>query len=136
MLSLRLHGLTLVLLVLNIVSVVMLFRLVPDRQLAGYIAGTLFVLMGLWVTISEFKMGRGLRSVSFWAGLVFLVFSALPILGIRALNPGVPFDELSVFGVPGPQLHVISNGTFMLMITATIIEIIRDVVARRSINPL
>lgn len=122
----RVHWLSLLLLVLNIVAVTTIFKLIPDRQVAGYVAGALFVGMGLWVLLTEISMGRFVRSFGLWSAVIFLALSALPILGLRIFNPGIAFDELSFLGMNGPQLHKLSNWTFMAMIAATLIELVRD----------
>lgn len=106
--------------ILVIVSVLVIFKVIPDRQIAATCAGILFVEMPLVVMFLEFRQ-RKLEYKWWFAGVLqFWLPFALPILGLRVLNWGVPFEELSFLGVPGPVLHQWSSKSYMVMMLFTI----------------
>ncbi|WP_374078249.1 hypothetical protein [Bdellovibrio bacteriovorus] len=105
--------------VIVIVLVMVIFKFIPDRQIAATVAGVLFV--GLPVVLMVLEYRRAELSQFFWfvAVLQFWTLFALPILGIRLLNWGVPFEELSFLGIPGPVLHQWSSKSYMVMMLFT-----------------
>lgn len=103
-----------------IVAVMGIFRFIEDRQIAATVAGFLFVLVPLVLMALEYRRA-GLREKLWFAGVLqFWVLFALPILGVRLLNWGVPFEQLSVLGVPGPVLHQFSSKSYMVMMVITV----------------
>ncbi|GIL16385.1 MAG: hypothetical protein BroJett040_01360 [Oligoflexia bacterium] len=104
------------------VIVMVIFRSVSDRQVAGIIAGLLFLLAPSIVIWNEYRMGTWKKQASFWGSLCFLVFSALPIFILRVTNYGQPFEELSVLGVTGPMLHKFSNYFFIVLLLGFFID--------------
>lgn len=108
----------LLILVLWVIGVGLLFRFSPDRQMAGAIAGVIFVAIPLVLLVSELRQAQ-----RHWYQLVavgvFLVVSALPIFLLRIFNWGTDFNELSLLGVTGPQLHKLSNVLYLAMMATT-----------------
>lgn len=108
----------LLILILWVIGVGLLFKFSPDRQVAGAIAGVVFIGIPLVLLASELRQPR-----KHWYQLVtvgvFLVVSALPIFLLRVLNWGTDFNELSLLGVTGPQLHKLSNVLYIAMIVTT-----------------
>lgn len=110
---------------LVIVAVVAIFKLNTDIKLASVQAGTLFVLLPLFLGGYEAKK-FGFRNRAFFAGLLqFWIFFALPILSLRLLNWETPFAELSFLGIPGPALHQYANHSYMVMMVLTLWSYIR-----------
>lgn len=103
-----------------IVLVVMIFKLIPEKQIAATVAGFLFVLLPPILMTVEYR--RAGLSQFWWFVLTmqFWTLFALPILGIRLLNWGVPFDQLSFLGIPGPVLHQWSSKSYMVMMLVTV----------------
>jgi hypothetical protein len=99
-----------------VVAVIFLFRLIADRKIAALIAGTLFLIGPVLVLYFEMRAKCLLRSFSSWGACVFLLFSALPIFGLRILNWNEPFENLTLLGIPAPELHKISNIVFFAML--------------------
>lgn len=114
------------LLAAHIAAVIFLFRLIDDRRLAGVIAGSLFLEIGVLLAFLEVKFGRGLKSLVFWAAAFFLVVSAIPVMSLRLTHWDMAFDEIEWMGLTGRQLHSFSNATYLLMAGAVIIEAFRD----------
>lgn len=121
----------LVLLGLHVLAVVLIFRWIEDRRLAGLTAACLFLEIGLVVTFLEYRWGRALGSLAFWSALIFLLGSVVPVVGLRLTFWETPFDEIQWMGITGSQLHRISNFTYISMIAMVVVEGVRDHMARR-----
>lgn len=105
---------------MTIVFVMLFFKYIGDRQIAATAAGSLFVGIPLGMLFFELKR-TGFKS-RLWAIIVlqFWILFALPILGLRILNWGVPFEDLSFLGISGPMLHQWSSKSYMLMMASTL----------------
>lgn len=108
-----------------ILVVMLLFRLMPDRQVAATLAGIGFVLWPVLFLVSEYLRRPALNTSHIIVLGVFLLFCALPILLLRVLNWGVPFDQLSFMGIPGPVIHKASNYIYILMLVSAIYHYVR-----------
>jgi uncharacterized membrane protein YjdF len=107
---------------LVIVAVIAIFAMISDRQVAATVAGVLFVAMPLGLMAWEHQRAQFEEKTWFAGMLQFWVIFALPILGIRLTNWGVPFDQLSFWGIPGPLLHSWSSKSYMVMMAITAIR--------------
>lgn len=106
--------------VIVIVLVTMSFKFIPERQVAATVAGVLFVGLPLGMMIWEYRRAGLAQMAWFVAVLQFWTVFALPILGMRLANWGVPFEELSFLGIPGPVLHQWSSKSYMVMMAFTL----------------
>jgi ABC-type multidrug transport system permease subunit len=105
--------------VLVILAVTVIFKVIPDRQIAATIAGFLFVLLPVVLMVMEYRRAQLAAMIWFVGVLQFWTLFALPILSIRLLNWGVPFDALSFLGIPGPVLHQYSSKSYLVMMVLT-----------------
>lgn len=62
----------------------------------------------------------------------FLGLFALPIFSLRLLFWDSEFKDLSFFGLPGPLLHRLSNGSFLIMFIATAFMLISEYLAQKK----
>ncbi|WP_415062701.1 hypothetical protein [Bdellovibrio sp.] len=106
--------------VIVIVLVTMSFKFIPERQVAATVAGVLFVGLPLGMMTWEYRRAGLEQMAWFVAVLQFWTVFALPILGMRLANWGVPFEELSFLGIPGPVLHQWSSKSYMVMMVFTL----------------
>lgn len=122
------NRLEIMVLALWIVIVVLLFKLIPEKQIAGLIAGIGFCLVPTYLMI---KILRQLKQESYKtvsiirivAIVIFLLSAALPVLGLRILNWGAEFNSLELFGIAsGQQLHMWSNYAYLIMMMSFIIN--------------
>lgn len=110
---------------LVVLAVMGLFHWIPEKQVAALFAGSLFILVPLAVIHMEWNILKDYRSLSGWGCLLFLLISALPVFLLRVMNWGTPFDELSLLGVSGPDMHKMSNGIFLLMLLGFVVDSVR-----------
>lgn len=109
--------------VVVMIGVMASFKLIPEKQVAAVIAGLLFLVSSVGIVLFEMKHPDFKKRFTFWGTLAFILTSAIPILALRLLNWGVPFEELSVLGIPGTELHKFSNYMFFLMVVCLFVDI-------------
>ncbi len=102
-----------------ILAVVALFRGIADRQVAATLAGVLFVTLPVVMMVLEYRRAELSQMLWFVVVMQFWTLFALPILGMRLLNWGIPFEQLSFLGIPGPVLHQWSSKSYIAMMVAT-----------------
>lgn len=114
-----------VVLLVWIVVVMLLFRLVSDRQIAATLAGVGFVIWPILFLSYEYSRYPNVSKTHIVVVLLFLLLCAFPILFLRVLNWGTPFDQLSFVGVPGPMIHKVSNYIYILMLVSAAYQYFR-----------
>lgn len=96
-----------------------IFKFIPDRQVAATLAGTLFVGLPVALMVIEYRRAGLEQFYWFVAVMQFWTLFALPILGMRLANWGVPFEQLSFIGIPGSVLHQWSSKSYIVMMGFT-----------------
>ncbi len=114
------------LVVFQVVSTVVaatVFRIGLDPRVAGLIAGTSFVLVGMWgIRTAWAARAEGLlANIVFLMSLVHVFGIALPMIGFRLLNWSEPFSKVAVWGLSGPQFHEISTRVFGFWVVFSIV---------------
>lgn len=104
---------------LVILMVMALFRGIGDRQIAATLAGTLFVILPVVMMAWEYRRAGLQEMLWFVVVLQFWTLFAVPILGMRLLNWGIPFEQLSFLGIAGPVLHQWSSKSYTVMMAVT-----------------
>ncbi|RYZ76369.1 MAG: hypothetical protein EOP05_05215 [Proteobacteria bacterium] len=120
----RYFGFLLILELLVIGIVTTIFKFIPDRMTAGAIAGTIFVLLGVYIVRGGWKE-REKRTASYYAGCLHLFLSSLPLMITRLLNQSAGFEQVNVLGLPGPIFHRVSTTIYMILLIATIWDFVR-----------
>ena len=92
--------------------------------MAGLIAGMVFLFSTLAVVVLEAVKARALTA-TLVGGLVFLILSVFPILILRWMSWGVPFDQARLMGMPGAFLHRSSNLLFLLFLVGIFLSLQR-----------
>lgn len=105
-----------------IILVLASFKFIPDRQIAAVIASFLFLVSTLGIIYWEKKYEGFHKKVSFYALMAFLVLSIIPVMTLRFMNWGIPFENLSMGGIPGTELHKFSNYLFIGLMIAFFID--------------
>ncbi len=104
-------------LILWAIGVGFVFKLVENRQVAGLIAGIVFILIPIFFLWLECRK----KIIQYFYVLllsIFLIFSAIPIFLLRILNWGTDFKELSLLGVSAELLHRSSTFLYILIMLA------------------
>ncbi len=110
-----------------IVVAITSFTMIPERILAGVIAGSVFSALGLWIVASGFwgQWHREVRtSWTFWLGSVHLFGVALPMMITRLLNHSLEFKDVLIWGLPGPVFHRLSTVIYSLLLLATAVDFV------------
>ncbi len=106
-------------------TVVLIFKSVSDRIVAGAMAGTVFVAIGAWIFISGLRDVKIRRSPTFVMACVHLFGVALPMMITRLLNQSIAFQEVKIWGLPGPAFHSLSTGVYFVLLAATLLDAVR-----------
>ena len=107
------------------------FKLIPVRVVAGAVAGTYFVLSGLYMTTRAWKWTDRWTSFSFYPLLTHVFAIAIPWLVVRAIHSDQPFERVQILGLSGPQLHQLSSWIFLSLMVGTVLDLLRVLVRKR-----
>jgi hypothetical protein len=107
---------------LVVAAVLLSFHFIPVKDKAAVVAGTLFLLSTIFILVYESRFPGAAKRATFWGALLFLVASAIPIFSLRVFHWGTPFNQLSLFGIPGPRLHEFSNYLFLILVVCFFID--------------
>ncbi|MGZ3774701.1 MAG: hypothetical protein ACXVCY_10355 [Pseudobdellovibrionaceae bacterium] len=118
--------------VIVIVAVTAIFKVIAERQMAAVIAGFLFVIFPVIMMAYEYRRARLLYFYWYICVLQFWIFFALPIFGLRVLNWGIPFDQLSFLGISGNILHQWSSKSYIVMFMATLVGWWKSIKVKRK----
>jgi hypothetical protein len=108
-----------------VISVGIIFRSIPDRQVAAVVAGSIFVILSIGFAFRAIAWWRWQFSLSFWSALFFGAAVAMPMLIQRIRNWGVDFSDVRVWWMSGPEFHQLSSQIFVVMTFATLIDLVR-----------
>lgn len=103
------------------------FKTLPDRTLAGMIAGSTFLALGVVIFALGLKLREFRRTFTFWLGSVHLFLISLPMMGTRIVNLETDFQSIMVLGmVPGPVFHRMSELFYIALVIGTVIDRVRE----------
>lgn len=124
----------LALLVAQLISVpvvIGLFRYMPSREWASWTASGLFMALGVAAIVVSFSWPRFWQRGTFWMGQVHLFMFSIPLAVSRWAQQGVPFEEVLVYGQPGPVVHRWASYMFLVWVAATGVD---SLLLRRPIS--
>jgi hypothetical protein len=102
-----------------------IFRIVEPRLTAAFIAGSLFVVLGIAIVAYGFLERRFLKTPTFAIGVVHLCGIALPLLITRVIHSDLGFADVNVWGLSGPVFHKLSTWVYLGLMVATIFDLYR-----------
>ncbi len=111
--------------------VILIFRYSPNRQIAGVVAGSLFISIGAFILYSLRLKSLRFKTFTFPAALVHLFATALPLLIVRILNWGTPHADLFVWGLPAPTFHKLAEKIFMILMLCTVFDFLRTFLPKK-----
>jgi uncharacterized protein (DUF486 family) len=111
--------------VLSTILVVATFKLISDRNVAGLVAGSIFIALGTYIILDLTKRNIHFRTFSFYGAFTHLFFTGIPLITVRLLNWSTPHEDLFVLGVPAPTFHRIAEKVFVILVLCTVIDLIK-----------
>lgn len=108
---------------LSAAAAAVVFQLGLDSRIAGLIAGSTFVVVGIrGIRTSWLARSEGLfANIVYLMSLVHVLGIALPMIGFRLLNWNQPFSKVAVWGLSGPQFHDVSTRVFGVWVIFTVV---------------
>jgi hypothetical protein len=108
-----------------VLLVAIVFQAVENHQVAGVIAGILFIGIPTYILIDHYRHTRSLEGPLILAIGLFEAAFAFPMLFMRVKHWGEDFATLTIWGISGELFHSISTWGYLLMVIATIYEMVR-----------
>jgi hypothetical protein len=112
-------------LLVNVIAVMMAFRMIPEKQVAAVCAGAMFLIFPSIILFLEAKQKRRTSLTCISIYLFFLIF-AVPMLGTRIWFWGQDFSTLHIWGLSAPKFHSFSNFGFFGIALAIYLENLFD----------
>ena len=109
-----------------------IFISIESRLIAGLVAGAIFVSLGVFIVAVGAQVRAFRKTPTFWAGVLHLFGSALPLLITRMMGLSKNFEDVRVLGISGPVFHQVSTGIFAVLLIATAFDLVRS--WRRRVN--
>ena len=111
------------------------FTILESKLIAGALAGGYFVVSGIVMLGMAVHWPEKWKSVTWYVLFVHVFLISLPMLMSRFAQMALSFDEVRVFGIPGPVFHQISTGVFSVLIVGTIVDWLRTWRTAKSAGP-
>jgi xanthine/uracil permease len=125
----------LLLLGINIVLVILLFQMIPEKKVAATIAGFTFIGTSSALFWLSFCGTRIPKAFTPWVAGGFLILVAIPMVAVRLLNWSMEFTDLSVWGIPGQEFHQLGSRLFLLQPLAVILDAAIEFLKQKKKNP-
>lgn len=111
--------------------VILIFRYTPSRNVAGVMAGSLFISVGAYIVFNLKAKSARFKTFTFPAALVHLFVTAIPLLTVRLMNWGTPHAELSVWGLPAPTFHMLAEKIFLILMLCTVFDFLKTYLPKK-----
>lgn len=108
------------------------FAVFENRRVAGAVAGGYFVLSGLIMVWRGSRWTDKWMSAAWYPLLVHVFLISIPMIAMRFWQVAQDFEEVRIWGLPGPVFHRLSTSIFLVLVAGTIIDLIR--IWRRTSN--
>lgn len=108
----------------------LVFKIFDSRLLAGLMAGSYFVGFGLFVLWRIWRWPDRLRALTFYSLVVHLFVISIPMMAVRFAQSQSAFEDVLIWGLPGPVFHRMSTTVFSALIACTVIDLIRTRTSR------
>ncbi len=101
------------------------FSLIESRLIAGGVAGSYFLLSGLYMLAVIFGRGKAWAMCMTYPLLAHVFVISLPMLITRFSNADKKFEDVHILGLEGPTFHRLSTTIFTILIVGTLIDLFR-----------
>jgi len=122
-------------LILQIIAIVwagLVFRIFDSRLLAGFMAGAYFVGSGLYMLWRVWRWPDRIKALTLYPLAVHVFIISIPMMIVRLARTQAAFEDIQIWGLPGPVFHRLSTTVFMILIIATVIDLIRISRSKRA----
>lgn len=110
--------------ILQVPFIIIMFKVIENRQLAGVLGGIFFLIIGFGL-ISHFYKMLYTKSLSIWVLMGHLFIFVIPIFVARVSFWGTPFEDIVFMGIKPSLLHDISEKYYVLVLWAGIYDCMR-----------
>lgn len=110
------------------------FSIISNKRVAGLIGGAYFLGFSLVILFRILRWPKWWQSWTLYPLLLFLFGCTIPMLGQRLLHFSQAFDEIRIWGIPGPEFHHISASTLGLLILVSLAETAKEILKKASVN--
>lgn len=111
--------------VFAIIWAMLVFNVFESRLLAGALAGSYFVLSGLLMTALAMKWSDKWRSLCWYPLVTHVFLISIPMVIARFWQWSQGFEQVQIWGLPGPLFHRLSSIVFALLLIATFADRLR-----------
>ena len=111
--------------IFGIAWAILVFASPMSKVTAGLLAGTVFLIVGLFPLWALRRNPQRWGWISFWSAVIFLIGSVLPILGLRLVFWGQDFNTIEIGAFKAAQLHAWSQSFYVGLLIATVLDGIR-----------
>lgn len=118
--------------IITVPIVVLIFRNIESRSLAGIIAGSVFILSAGWIFYKILRSAVWYRWITPYVLAIHFFGVSLPLFLTRAFNFEITADQLNVWGFPLPQVHALSEKVYLALIIVTARDLIQCYLRKRQ----
>jgi hypothetical protein len=108
------------------------FSQLSSKIVAGAIAGSFFVGSGLFMFKRLWRWSDKWRSFTLYPLFIHVFLISIPMVTVRFSQIQSNFEDIKIWGLEGPIFHRLSSNIFMLLVAATIIDLIRSYLVDRK----
>lgn len=107
--------------VLQVPFLIIMFKVIPYKQLAGILGGVMFLIV-IFSLVKHFHNMLYTKSFAVYALLGHLFLFVIPMLVLRIGFWNVPFEEVNFMGVQASMLHSLSEKFYVIVLWTTIYD--------------
>lgn len=113
--------------VLVSISAILIFvqKILEHRRDAAMLAGSLFVLLGVFQIVRSWRWPQKRYMPSFWCYHIYFWLLTLPLFLSRWLS-SESFEDIYIMGISGPSFHRLSEWVFVAMFLLTLVDLVRN----------
>lgn len=101
------------------------FKIFDSKLVAGAFAGIYFVGAGLFILYRLWKWPNKWKSLTIYPALVHTFAVSIPMVVVRFSSYALAFEDIKIWGLPGPVFHQLSTTVFSILVSATLIDLTR-----------
>jgi hypothetical protein len=108
---------------ITIPSVVVIFKFIEEKKIAGALAAGLFILSAMYILLTIRKIPDYYAKWTYWFISIQLTLIALPMFLARLIFWTTPFNEIHFIFFSGADFHKFSEKVYLLLIASTFVDL-------------